>query len=80
MFIYKITMKDAMRTYMHYIKSAEVKFIDPALNQFYADEADGLCTIKLRQIARQDGLPSGDSELVINYNDKELEFQRRLQY
>jgi hypothetical protein len=79
MFTYPITMKDAMRTYMHFIKSAEVKFIDPAVQQFYDDEAAGLCTIKLRQIARQDGLPSGDSELIINYNDPELEFQRRLE-
>jgi len=80
MFTYPITTKDAMRTYMHRIKSAGVKFVDPGVQQFYEDADAGLCTIQLRQIARQDGLPSGDSELLIKYNDKELEFQRRLQY
>lgn len=73
-------MKDAMRSYMNYVKSAEIKFVDPNVQMFYDDEAQGLCTIEVKPGRRsQDGLPSGDSELLIHYYDPELEFQRRLQ-
>ena len=69
-----------MRSYMNFIKSAEIKFVDPNVQMFYDDEAQGLCTIELKQGKRpQDGLPSGDSVLEICYYDPELEFQRRLQ-
>ena len=57
-------------------------FDDPALNQLYADEAAGLCTITIHHPIN-DGI-SGifnvkDSGLEISYTDPELEFMRRLQ-
>jgi hypothetical protein len=76
MFKYKMRFIDAIQAYTKYTGSGAVVFEDPALNQFYADEAEGLCTIQL--IAPD--APAVDSMLEIHYFDPELEFQRRLQF
>ena len=78
MFTYPLTLQDALQAFVKFKANivSEVDFTDPVLNQLYADEALGLCTIKIHP-------PSGDefqdSVLEISYHDPELEFVRKLQ-
>lgn len=74
MFNYQLTLIDAIQAYVKYVQdqSVEIQFDDPLLNQFYADQAAGLCTISVLPGSTQ------DSVLEINYVDPELEFLRRL--
>ena len=82
MFKYKMAFADALQAYVKYTQTdtGTVEFTDPALNQFYADEAEGLCSIKLVTPNIATAVITHDSELEINYADPELEFQRRLQF
>lgn len=83
MFTYPLTLQDALQAFVKFKANivSEVEFDDPVLNQFYADEAEGLCTITIRQpdvdiISIRN---VQDSVLEISYLDPELEFVRKLQ-
>jgi len=83
MFTYPLTLQDALQAFVKFKANivSEVEFDDPVLNQFYADEALGLCTITIRQpdvdiISIRN---VQDSVLEISYHDPELEFVRKLQ-
>lgn len=82
MFRYKMKFADALQAFVKYTHSdvGQVEFDDPALNQYYADEANGLCTIVLITPESSTAIVTSDSELEIEYADPELEFQRRLQF
>jgi hypothetical protein len=67
---------------MKFKQNLEVEFADPILNQLYADEAEGLCTITIRQPINNGVvgvINVQDSGLEISYLDPELEFVRKLQ-
>jgi hypothetical protein len=83
MFTYPLTLADAIQAFVKFKANivSEVKFDDPVLNQLYADEAQGLCTITIQQpdvdiISIRN---VQDSVLEISYLDPELEFVRKLQ-
>ena len=80
MFRYKMRFADALQAYYKYTTSeqATTVFDDPLLNQMYADEAAGLCTITMLTPDSTTAILSSDSELEIHYTDPELEFLRRL--
>jgi hypothetical protein len=81
MFTYPLTLDDAIQAFVKYGKThnSQVEFTDPALNQFYADEALGLCTINFKTNTTNRYIGGqGDSTLEITYLDPELEFVRRL--
>lgn len=73
MFKHTLKFTDAHQAFDAYINGTAVAFLDTALNQFYADEAAGLCTILIQPGTTQ------DSVILIHYHDPELEFERRLQ-
>ena len=81
MFKYPLKYADALSSYLKYTTGEldAVEFTDPALNQFYADEAQGLCRIELLAPDFAIAAMDGDSVLEIHYTDPELEFERRLQ-
>jgi len=82
MFTYTLTFQDAIQAFVKFktSESSDVDFDNPGLNQVYQDEAQGLCTITLRQPRSNDITIRNiqDSILEIHYADPELEFQRRL--
>ena len=83
MFTHALTLADAIQAFVKYAKThnSQVEFTDPALNQFYADEAKGLCTINFKTNTSNRYIGGkGDSTLEIAYADPELEFVRRLQF
>lgn len=81
MFTYPLTLADAIQAFGKYTRTnpGSVEFMDPTLNQLYADEAAGLCTITLKtnSTGKYVGGQS-DSTLEITYTDPELELLRRL--
>ena len=80
MFKYPLKYADALSSYLKYTTGEldAVEFTDPALNQFYADEAQGLCRIELLTPDFAIIAMNGGSVLEIYYTDPELEFLRRL--
>ena len=82
MFTYPLTLADAIQAFVKYTQTHadQVEFDDPVLNQLYADEAQGLCTITFKTINFFDAkVHHSDSILEIVYTDPELEFVRKLQ-
>ena len=71
---------DALQAFYKYTttEQATAVFDDPLLNQMYADEAAGLCTITMIAPESTTAILSSDSELEISYSDPELEFLRQL--
>ena len=82
MFTYTLTLADAIQAFVKYTKThpGHVEFADPTLNQLYADEEAGLCSITLRTNTTGSYVGGqSDTTLEITYTDPELEFERRLQ-
>ena len=76
---YPITLREAMRCTMAQVPAAGVKFDNPALDQFFQDKNQGLCTIQVKRfIHGMIGAPEAH-ELWIAYTDPELEVMRRLE-
>jgi hypothetical protein len=79
-----MTNRDAMRSYMVRVPAANVQFVDPALQQFFDDQAAGLCEIKIKRL-NLDEIISANAKgqeiqhtVEVTYLDPELEFTRRL--
>ena len=88
-----ISNRDLMRSVMFHIKSAEVRFTDPTLQMFAQDEEAGLCRMDIKkmpektewveildskcntQLVRQ---TTQQHEVVVEYFEPELEFEKRL--
>lgn len=78
MFKYPISNRDAMRSIMVRVPAAGVTFTDPALNQFFADEREGLCRITVRRVKPIATGPEAVNYIEVHYEDPELEFMRAL--
>jgi len=84
MIIYPMTNRDAMRSYMVRVPAANVKFVDPALQQFFDDQAAGLCEIKIKRLNLEQIMTANregqeiQHHVEVTYLDAELEFTRRL--
>ena len=75
---YPMSNRDAMRSVMVRVPAAEVRFVDPVLDQFFADERAGLCVVVVRRLAPT-VLPADVQHRVeVCYTDPELEMIRRL--
>ena len=75
---YPMSNRDAMRSVMVRVPAAQVRFVDPVLDQFFADERAGLCVIEVKRRAPT-VLPADVQHLVlVRYDDPELEMIRRL--
>jgi len=75
---YPMSNRDAMRSYMRRVPAAGVTFVDPVLDMFFADEANGLCTIELdRKMGYADEVEPQHS-VRVTYTDPELEVVKRL--
>jgi len=79
-----MTNRDAMRTVMNRVPSAEVTFVDPTLQEFFDDERAGLCTVEVKRISPIQVVPtvviSQDVQhyVIVRYHDPELEMVRKL--
>lgn len=75
---YPISNRDAMRTIMARVPTAGVRFTDPRLDQFYADERAGLCEILVRRLRPIVQEPGAQHYIEVHYHDPEMEFMRAL--
>ena len=88
-----ISNRDLMRSVMFRIKSAEVRFRDPILQMFAEDDAAGLCRMEIHKLPElveyievigEKGKPktvkqtTQRHEVVVEYFEPELEFEKRL--
>ena len=78
MIIYPMTNRDAMRSVMIRVPAANVQFVDPALNMFFADEAAGLCDVVVKRLAPTVMPADAQHTVQVTYYDPELEFEKRL--
>lgn len=78
MFKYPINNRDAMRSIMVRVPAAGVRFTDPQLDQFFADERAGLCTIQVRRVRPTVTEPGAVNYIEVHYLDPEMEFMRAL--
>lgn len=78
MITHKMSNRDAMRSVMVRVPAANVQFIDPALNQFFEDERNGLCDIQVKRLAPTVMPADAQHEVWVTYYDPELEFERKL--
>jgi hypothetical protein len=84
MIIYPMTNRDAMRSYMARVPAANVKFVDQTLQQFFDDQAQGLCEIKIKRLNLDEIMTANakgqeiQHTVEVSYLDPELEFTRRL--
>jgi hypothetical protein len=84
MIVYPMSNRDAMRSYMARVPAANVKFVDPALQQFFDDQAQGLCEIKIKRLNLDEIMTANakgqeiQHTVEVSYLDPELEFTRRL--
>jgi len=75
---YPMSNRDAMRSVMVRVPAAEVRFVDPMLDQFFADERAGLCVVEVKRLAPT-AMPADVQHSVrVSYADPELEMIRRL--
>jgi hypothetical protein len=75
---YPMSNRDAMRSVMVRVPAAEVRFVDPVLQQFFDDESAGLCTVEVKRLAPT-VMPRDVQHLVhVRYDDPEIEMIRRL--
>ena len=73
-----MTNRDAMRSVMIRVPAAEVRFVDPVLDMFFADERAGLCQVEVKRLAPT-VMPADVQHLVhVRYDDPEIEFEKRL--
>lgn len=70
--------RDAMRSVMVRVPAANVQFVDPALQQFFADERAGLCEVIIKRLAPTVMPADVQHTVQVTYYDPELEFERRL--
>lgn len=81
---YPMSNRDAMRSVMVRVPAAEVKFVDPVLDQFFADESAGLCEIKIKRL-NLDEIMTANREgqeiqhhVEVTYHDPEIEFVKKM--
>ena len=78
MITYPMTNRDAMRSYMVRVPAAEVSFVDPVLDMFFADERAGLCSVQVKRLSPT-VLPADVQHRVeVTYLDPEIEFVKRM--
>jgi len=81
---YPMTNRDAMRSYMARVPAAQVKFVDPVLQEFFDDQAAGLCDIKIKRLNLEQIMTANregqevQHRVEVRYHDPEIEFERRL--
>jgi hypothetical protein len=60
------------------VPAAEVRFVDPVLDQFFADERAGLCSVQVKRLAPTVLPADAQHQVLVSYHDPELEMIRRL--
>jgi hypothetical protein len=77
MIIHPMNNRDAMRSVMVQVPAANVKFTDPALDMFFADERAGLCAVVVKRLPP---IVTSDQQhtVEVTYYDPEIEFVKRL--
>lgn len=78
MIIHPMSTRDAMRSVMVRVPAAEVRFVDPALNMFFADEAAGLCQVVVKRLAPTVMPADVQHTVEVTYSDPEIEFVKRM--
>jgi len=84
MIIYPMSNRDAMRSYMARVPAAQVTFVDPALQQFFDDQAQGLCEIKIKRLNLEQIMTANavgqeiQHHVEVTYHDPEIEFVKRM--
>lgn len=73
-----MTNRDAMRSVMARVPAAQVQFVDPALNMFFADERAGLCDIEVKRLPPIVVPEDVQHEVIVTYHDPEIEFVKRM--
>jgi hypothetical protein len=79
-----MTNKDAMRSYMVRVPSAQVEFVDPALQMFFDDQRAGLCSIQIKRLSLDEIMEANSQgrevqhRVEVTYLDPEIEFVRRM--
>jgi len=82
MIVYPLSNRDSLRVIMARVPAAGVKFICPAIQQFFDDERAGLCHVEVKRLVTRlfatDEYPGVQHEVRVTYTDPELEFERKL--
>jgi hypothetical protein len=82
MITYPLSNRDSLRVVMARVPAAGVRFICPAIQQFFDDERAGLCTVEVKRLVTKlfptDEYPGVQHEVRVRYEDPELEFERKL--
>lgn len=75
---YPLSNRDAMRTVMVRVPAAQVKFVDPVVQQFFADEALGLCVVDVKRLPPTVVDDNVQHMIHVSYLDPQVEFEKRL--
>ena len=78
MIVYPMTNRDAMRSVMVRVPAAQVQFVDPNLDMFFADERAGLCSVEIKRLAPTVMPADAQHTVEVTYYDAEIEFTKRL--
>ena len=73
-----MTNRDAMRSVMVRVPAAQVRFVDPNLDMFFADERAGLCSVEIKRLAPTVMPADAQHTVQVTYYDAEIEFTKRL--
>lgn len=77
MIVHPMSNRDAMRSVMIHVPAANVKFVDPALDMFFADERAGLCEVVVKRLPPI--VTTAQQHTVqVTYHDPEIEFVKRM--
>ena len=75
---YPMSNRDAMRSVMVRVPAAEVRFVDPNLDMFFADERAGLCSVQIKRLAPTVLPADAQHRVEVTYYDPEIEFVKRM--
>ena len=67
-----------MRSVMVRVPAAEVRFVDPVLDMFFADERAGLCSVQVKRLAPTVLPADAQHRVEVTYYDPEIEFVKRM--
>jgi hypothetical protein len=73
---YTMNNRDALRSYMMAVPTAQARYSDPNMQQFRTDETEGLC--RIRYVRPYASIVDAQAAAEIEYRDPELEMLRRL--
>jgi len=71
MITYPLSNRDALRVVMARVPAAGVKFRDPVVQQFFDDEAAGLCEIQVQRLNQAELDSEIQHQIQVQYLDPE---------